>query len=557
MAFDGLLAGAVAIDLNRKLQGAKIEKIQQPETDEIIMQLYCPADGKRRRLLLCVSPQGARVHLTQLYKENPKEPPIFCMVLRKHIQGGRIAAVNQVSSDRIIRFDIETISEMGYSTNKCLVCETMGRHSNIILLDSESDKIIDSAKRISIDLNRYRQILPGMPYLPPPGGEKKNYWTLKDGDFEKISEIQGVGRAVAAEFEADPAMIFEVQEDLLAGNFRPAVYIDDRETPFEVHAFPLRKLSESSKVLAFEEIGDALDYYYDNRVETNRLLQRAESFTKSVDRLIDKQLLKKQRLLEEIQMNEKADEYRLKGELLNANLHAVKPGDKSVSVVSYYDGSTVVIELDERFSASKNAQNYYKKYSKAKSGRKINLARLEECKADIEYLESVRDQIEISDSYEELELLKNELVREGYIRPHKTKERKRALSKPKPRRFTLPCGLNLLVGRSNSENDYLSFKLGKKSDYWFHTKDIHGSHALLLTEGEAPGEDAIFQAAAVAAWFSKARNSENVPVDYLPLKYLKKPAGAKPGMVVFTNNRTVWVNPIDPLQWHSGIVNSE
>ncbi len=551
MAFDGLLMGAVAIDLQSKLQGAKIGKIQQPETDELIMQLYCPADGKRRRLLICISPQGARLHLTKLHRENPQQPPLFCMVLRKHIQGGRIAAIKQISSDRILRLNIETVSEMGYSANKCLVCETMGRHSNIILLDSESGKIIDSAKRISIDLNRYRQILPGMPYIPPPEGDRKNFWTVDKKDFEKISEIQGVGRAAAAEFEADHDMIFEVRDNLLQGNFSPAVYLDKLEIPCEVHAFPLKKLSESCKVLPFEEIGDALDYYYSNRVETSRLLQRVQSFSASVNKLIDRHLLKKQRLLEDIKMSEKADIYRLKAELLNANLHAVKPGDKSVSVVSYYDGSSVVIELDERFSASKNAQNYYKKYSKAKSGRKIKLARLEECNASIDYLESVRNQIAISESYEELELLKNELIREGYIRPHKTKERKRAVSRPKPRRFRLPCGLDLLVGRSNSENDYISFKLGQKSDYWFHTKDIHGSHALLLTGGESPAEHAILQAAAVAAWFSKARNSENVPVDYLPLKYLKKPAGAKPGMVIFTNNRTVWVNPVNPLCFSS------
>ncbi|MBQ2228733.1 MAG: NFACT family protein, partial [Firmicutes bacterium] len=291
-----------------------------------------------------------------------------------------------------------------------------------------------------------------------------------------------------------------------------------------------------------------LDFFYSHRKETNRVMQKSEGFAKSVSTLVDKLLLKKQRLLEDIQKAENADIYRLKGELLNANLHLAKTGDKRVTVTSYYDGQPVTIELDERFSPARNAQNYYKKYAKAKTGKKEKLIQLEECEKDIEYLSTVQDQISLSSTYEEMELIRDELIREGYLRGRQAKDRKRAAAKakPKPRRFTLPCGREIAVGRNNAENDYITFKVGGKTDYWLHTKDIHGSHVVLFMNGDTPGEDEIYEAAAVAAWYSKGKESQNVPVDYVPLRYVKKPSGAKPGMVIFTNNRTVWVDPKDP-----------
>lgn len=549
MAYDGIMTGAIARQLAEELAGAKIEKVQQPETDEIIMQINCPKIGKRQKLLLCVSPQGARVHFTKHSYENPAEPPVFCMVLRKHLQGGRIVSVTQLQTERIINFDVETVNEMGYSVNKRLVCEIMGKHSNIILLDTVSGKIIDSIKRVSIDVNRYRQILPGMVYVDPPSQQKKDFWTLTEEDAKDIKSIQGMGSSTAYEFEGKPEHLLKVRDDILSGKLAPAVYSDERGVPRDFHVFPLTRLEEVCTKKEFEDLGDALDYFYNGRKETNRIMQKSESFSKSVGNLLDKQLLKKQRLLEDIKKADNADIYRLKGELLNANLYLAKTGDKAITVTSYYDGSSVTIELDERFSPARNAQNYYKKYAKAKSGKKEKLIQLEECQQDIKYLESVLGQISIAGSYEELELIRSELIREGYLRGRQVKDRKAAKAKPKPRRFKLPCGLEAAVGRNNTENDYLTFKIGQKTDYWFHTKDIHGSHVVLFTDGKQPGEDEIFQAAALAAWYSKGRDSENIPVDYVPLRYVKKPNGAKPGMVIFTNNRTVWTNPVDPESW--------
>ena len=550
MAYDGFLAGAIARQLSSELQGAKIERVQQPEVDEIVLQVFSPVSGLRRKLLICTAPQGARVHYTKLPYENPKDAPNFCMLLRKHLQGGRILSVNQPATERILEFHLETINEMGYSVNKILICELMGKHSNLILVDEASGKIIDGIKRISIDVNRYRQILPGMLYVSPPPQDRQDLWTAEEGSVSDIKQIQGLAAATAAEFEEDVNALLQVRDDVLKGNIDPSVYLDANGMPRDVHIFFMKKMAEVCTVRHFEEIGDALDFFYSHRKETNRVMQKSESFAKSVNGLVDKLLLKKQRLLEDIQKAENADIYRLKGELLNANLHLAKTGDKKVTVISYYDGQPVTIELDERFSPARNAQNYYKRYAKAKTGKKEKLIQLEECEKDIEYLSTVQDQISLASTYEEMELIRDELIREGYLRGRQAKDRKRAAAKakPKPRRFTLPCGREIAVGRNNGENDYITFKVGGKTDYWLHTKDIHGSHVVLFMNGEVPGEDEIYQAAAAAAWFSKGKDSQNVPVDYVPLRYVKKPNGAKPGMVIFTNNRTVWVDPKDPAE---------
>ena len=548
MAYDGLLAGVIARQLNQELQGAKIERVQQPESDTILMQIYASASAQRKRLLLCTSPQGARMHFTKLAYENPAQAPSFCMLLRKHLQGGRITGVEQPQTERIIRMRIETINEMQYSVNKLLICEMMGKHSNLILIDETSGKIIDSIKRISIDVNRYRQILPGMYYLAPPSQDKIDFWTAEPQSNNEIASIQGLSASSAAEFEDDAERLYAVRQDLIAGKLHPAVYCDGNGNPVDVHCFPMKRLEEACEVHAFEEIGDALDYFYAQRRETNRLTQKKEGFTRSVAALSDKILLKQQRLLEDVKRAEQADIYRLKGELLNANLHLAKTGDRSVTVTSYYDGERIEIELDERLSPARNAQNYFKKYAKAKSGKKEKLIRLEECEKDLEYLRTVQDQILLAESGEEIELIREELIREGYLRARQTKEKQKAAAKfkPKPHRFTLPCGKEIAVGRNNSENDHITFKVGGKTDYWLHTKDIHGAHVVLFMNGETPGEAEIYEAAAAAAWFSKAKDSQNVPVDYVPLRYVKKPSGAKPGMVIFTNNRTVWVDPKDP-----------
>ena len=519
MAYDGLLAKAVCNELAEKLEGSKIEKISQPETDQIVLQIRT-FEG-RVKLLADISSQGSRVQLTENDFENPSEAPVFCMLLRKHIQGGRIKRVYQIDTERIIVLEIETVNEMGFSTLKKLVLETMGKYSNIILLDGSSDRIIDSIKRVSIDMNRYRQILPGLGYVQPPKG--------------KLANEMGYGpaAAIAVESGADP------------GRLIPTVWIDDNGVAKDVHVIDLCQYRGVYEEKRFDSIGEALDFYYKNRFETNRVSQKAASLTRQVNSLIEKHELKVSRLLDEIKKSEEADIYRIKGELLNANLHLAAPGAKSVDVISYYDGEKVTIELDEKLSAAKNAQSYYKKYAKLKASKKEKLAQLEESNKEIDYLKTVQAEVSLAENYAEIDAIKEELYTQGFIRINKTEKRNKK-AKPQPRKFKLSTGHTVLVGRSNTENDYITFKLAQKGDYWLHTKDIHGSHLILQMNGEEPEEEDIYESAAIAAWYSKGKDSDKVPVDYVPVKYVKKPTGARPGMVVFTNNKTVWVKAEQP-----------
>ena len=527
MAYDGFMTAAVLSEIRNSLKGSKIEKITQPESDQTVMQIRTSAG--RKKLLLDVSPQGSRVQYTELDFENPQTAPNFCMLLRKHIQGGVITNVRQHGMERLVELDISTINEMGYSQLKRLIVETMGKHSNIVLADAESGKIIDSIKRVSIDINRVRQILPGVIYEYPPAGN--------------LANNRGYGPATNAAIE-NGAVLPELPEESPDG-VKTYVYVDKDGKPKDFHVFRMPQYGSEFEEKEFQSLCVAMDWFYSKKQATNRQMQRASDLSRHINSLIDKYLLKKQRLLEEIRKADDADIYRLKGELLNANLHLAEPGARKVKVVSYYDGSELEIELDEKLSAAKNAQAYYKKYAKLKSSKKEKEAQLTECEADIDYLQSVQAMAHNAATGEELDALRDELASEGFVR-QRAEQKKKKKSKPSPRRYKLPSGLEVLVGRNNSENDYITFKLAQKTDWWFHTKDIHGSHVILVCNGTDPSPEDMYGAAAIAAWFSKGRDSQNVPVDYAPARHVKKPSGAKPGMVIFTNNGTVWIDPKDP-----------
>ncbi|MCF0149961.1 MAG: fibronectin/fibrinogen-binding protein, partial [Firmicutes bacterium] len=421
MAFDGIMAAAVARELSLQLAGARIEKVQQPEPDQIVLSVSTVKNG-RKKLLINMSSQAARVHFTQLAYENPAVPPAFCMLLRKHIQGGRISTVEQVETERILQFQIETVNEMGYSVSKCLIAETMGKHSNLILTSLEDGRIIDAIKHVSIDVNRYRQILPGLPYCMPPSQGKLNFKTAgRDELLGRIAEERSVAKAVQGFSPALENQLFRdgqaavdpqgcadgvlaLRDAIEAEELCCRVYLSPDGSVKDVHAVLLPAYSENLDYKEFDNPDEAMDYFYSRRLDSNRIMQRAQDLERTVGGLISKLLLKKQRLLEEIKAADEADTYRIRGELLNANLHLAKPGARSVKVISYYDGQEVEIPLDERFSAAKNAQNYYKKYSKLKSSKKEKLAQLAECEDEIAYLESVTALIPGADTYEELEL---------------------------------------------------------------------------------------------------------------------------------------------------------
>lgn len=580
MAFDGIMMTAIAGELNNKILDGKIDKIYQPETEELIFNIHT-RNGNLRLLLSCAS-SHARVHLATKTFENPEVPPAFCMLLRKHLQGGRIVRIAQKETERILEFYIQTIDELGFSLNKRLVVEVMGKHSNIILCDEKTGKIIDSIKRISIDVNRVRQILPGKVYEYPPAQEKVPLDNVDErlinelteealrggGELSKklLNTLQGISPAVAdtlaekAEtvdtskvgetiYESINGIRKELENISLGhGRIPTKVYLDEKGTPVEFHLMPLAAYEGCCEKKEFLSVSEGVEYYFINKSSSNRVRQKSGDLERAVRASLEKLYLKKQRLSEDLLKAENSEDYRLYGELLTANIHLVKPGDKKVTVINYYDGKEITIPLDIRFSASKNAQNYFKKYGKAKTAIKEKGLQLAENDKDIEYLESVLSFAENASSIDETEALREELTEGGYLRRRKNNFRMKK-AKPAPYEYHTGEGMRVLVGRNNVENDILTFKTAGSRDLWFHTKDIPGSHVILFTNGVPPeelSEAAIFETAALAAYHSKARASENVPVDYVSVRYVKKPGGAKPGMVIFTNNRTVWVNPALP-----------
>lgn len=559
MAFDGIVTRAMVRELQDRILLGKIEKVYQPEADELVFHIH--TKNGNVKLLASVGSAHARVCFITENPVNPPAPLAFCMLLRKHLQGGRITEITQKDSERIIEISLETLNELGFTMSKKLIFEIMGKHSNIVLVDIASGKIIDSIKRVSFDVNRVRQILPGMIYQYPPAQDKIPFREISADQLEALaadgkSILRSVG-GIAPAFAEELALRAGVQRsgylsDVLAAIESPnhadaRVYLDESGAPIDFYPVALSELEESCRVERFGDLSSAMEFYFGKKESSNQGRQKSHDLIRSVNALLDKMYLKKKRLSEDLLKAENSEDLRLYGELLTANIHLIQPGMKSVEVTNYYDGSTLTIPLDVKLSPSKNAQHYFKKYGKSKTTIKEKQIQLDENEAEIKYLESVLSFLENTDDVVEIESIRAELVETGYVRRRRQaggfKEKK---YKPAPYRYTLSNGMSVLVGRNNKENDILTFKTAGNKDLWLHTKDIPGSHVIVQSGGAELDEEAVWEAAAIAAYHSKARTSENVPVDYVQIKYVKKPAGAKPGMVIFTNNRTVYVNPAVP-----------
>lgn len=569
MAFDGIVMKALAAELKKDLAGGKIEKIYQPDHEQLILHIH--AKGLRKKLYISCASSRAAVRLTETVFENPATPPMFCMLLRKHLIGGRIDDIRQTESERILEIDVRTFDEIGFTVNKRLIIEIMGKHSNIVLLDSASGKIMDSIKRVSGDFNRIRQLLPGKIYEYPPSQEKKDFDRITYEDCLAVvstgrsklagaflAAIMGISPGIAANLaelcehrsdEDAAARVFEaicdMRAHIAAATYTPAVYLTEDNIPTDFHIFPLVAFDRHCKKKHFPDVSTMTEYYFSNKAAADQLRQKGADLQKTVKNSLQKLRLKKQRLCEDILEAQNSEELRLFGELLTANLHNIVPGSSEAVVINYYDNREVRIPLDIRHTPAKNAQMYFKRYGKAHTAVREKTLRLKETEQEIEYLESVGEFIETTDTPAGLEAIRAELAESGYLKKKKgISAAKKA--KPMPYTYTSPSGFRVQAGRNNSENDLLTFKSASSRDIWFHTKDIPGSHVILFTENTALEDIAeadIFFAASIAVLHSKGKNSENVPVDYVPVKFVKKPNGAKPGMVIFTNNRTVWTNP--------------
>lgn len=571
MAFDGIVTTAVVHELQQKLTGGRIDRIYQPSVDEIILQIR---NGREKyRLFISSNPSHAGIYLLEEKDTNPQNPPAFCMLLRKHMQSARIRSIRQVDSERIVEIDTDAVNELGFAVNHRLTVEIMGKHSNIILIDLASGKIIDAIKRLSIDVNRYRQTLPGSTYLQPPSHGKIPYFDLSRDHFRKIMEsngstalekalvstIQGISPLFASEllyradiYGSDPddrqidclfdeltKAVHEVSE----GQSVSSVYLDPTSgAPFEFHALRLTILEDRYLRKEVDSISSACSLYFEGRTSSNRMRQKSSDIRQVISRSLDKLLLKKQRLSEDLLKAEDSEKYRLYGELLTAGLHNITEGRQFAEVDNYYDGTTLRVPLDPRFSAAKNAQRYFKKYSKAKTAVVEKNKQLEETAREIDYLESVLTFVGEASTSEDLDDIRTELAENGYMKKRHVSGRPKK-QKLHPFQYTLSSGLTVMAGRNNNENDQLTFKKASAGDIWLHTKDIPGSHVIVFTEGRTLEAEEIFEAASIAAFHSKAKQSANVPVDYVNVRYVKKPNGSRPGYVIFTHNRTVYVNP--------------
>jgi predicted ribosome quality control (RQC) complex YloA/Tae2 family protein len=553
MAFDGIVTMAIAKELQEKITFGKIEKIYQPESDELVFNIY--TKGGNVKLYVSVNSATSRVHLITSSPANPPAPLAFCMLLRKHLQGARITDVSQKDSERIIEISLETLDDLGFRVSKKLIFEIMGKHSNVILLDISKGKIIDSIKRVSIDVNRVRQLLPGIVYQYPPAQDKIPFKELTEADMANIPldaksiqrSIAGISPALAeeiAQHQNPYEFITHLTSNIEHGNIQPVVYCDEHNVPREFHVTPLREYEHTCSSINFPSLSEAMEYYYDNKQTSNRANQKSSDLIRTISAQLDKLKLKAQRLSEDLLKAENSDDLRLFGELLTANMHSIKAGADKVTLTNYYDNSQITIPLDPRYSPAKNAQNYFKKYGKSKTAIKEKQVQIQANEEEIKYLDSVLSYLENAENVAEIDAIRKELEDTGYIRKRKIPGGFKEKSyKADPIKYTLSSGATVLVGKNNKENDVLTFKTASSKDIWFHTKDIPGSHVILQTGGLEPNDEDIFEVASIAAYYSKGRNSENVPVDYVQVKYVKKPAGAKPGMVIFTNNKTVWVNP--------------
>ena len=574
MAFDGIVTAAVVRDLKEKLTGGRIDRIYQPSTDEIILQIRKGRD--KYRLYVSANTSHAGLYLISEKDTNPQNPPAFCMLLRKHMQSARIRAVCQVESERIVEIDTDAVNELGFAVNHRLTVEIMGKHSNIILIDINTGKIIDAVKRLSLDVNRYRQILPGALYVSPPSHGKIPYFDLSRERFREVmlpskglnldkalvSTIQGISPVFASELlyradiygsDPDESHIDRLYDELMSavreaseGPGLPCVYIDRRTgAPCEFHALDLTILAGRFDRRTTEDISAACDLYFEGRDSSNRIRQKSSDIRRAVSRALDRLLLKKQRLGEDLLQAEDSEKYRLYGELLTASLHKVTEGRHFAEVENYYDGTILKIPLDPRYSPAVNAQRYFKKYSKSKTAVIEKQRQLEETSREIDYLESVVTFVHNAVTSEDLDDIRSELADNGYMKPRHTRGRQKK-QKLHPHRYTLASGLEAAAGRNNIENDQLTFKKASSGDIWMHAKDIPGSHVIVFTGGRPLTAEEIHEAASIAAYHSKARQSENVPVDYVNVRHVRKPNGSRPGFVTFTHNRTVYANPVLP-----------
>lgn len=584
MPLDAICLGAVTDELNEALAGCRVEKVYQPDRDEIVLQTR--GQGGARRLLLSIAAGAPRVHFIDAARENPVAPPMFCMLLRKHVQGAKIAAIVQPAVERMLTIELDTTDEMGVACKKHLICELMGKHSNIILC-GEDNRIIDALRRVDGDLSGKRQVLPGLFYRMPPAQEKHDPFSLSgaglaaatlqaDGeqtlDRYLLGQLLGFSPLLCRELSyratgdaAKPLALLtgeerqrlgQVFDDLIAfireKRWKPFLLTRAEDGGvFDFTFLPVTQYESMMNVSQADSFSALLAAFFEKKGRVERMARRSADLHKTVvnarDRLARK-LAAQQKELDETQNRE---QYKRMGDLITANLYQLEKGMSKARVVDYYaeDCPEVEIRLDVRLTPQQNAQRYFKQYNKAKTAEEMLTQQIERGRADLEYLESVLVSLGEAESERDLSQLREELTQAGVLSNKQTRNKK-LRTKPvqaKPFHYRTSDGFDVFAGKNNLQNDLLTLKTAFKSDLWFHTQKIHGSHVILVADGREPTEQAMTEAAMIAAYHSKARTSSLVPVDYTPVRQVKKPAGAKPGMVIYHVYQTAYVTPDETI----------
>lgn len=572
MSLDGLAIRSLARELRETLIGGRIDKLSQPNPQTLTFQVR--TEQKTHRLLASISPQNARLVLTEERFENPQKPPLFVMVIRKHLSNAIITEIRQLGYERMIEFLLEGKNEIGEKTTFSLLFELMGKNSNIILRRLDN-VILDAMRKVGANTNQYRQIQPGLSYVMPPAQDKVEPFTLTEEAFSSLilslapqtslekallKILGGFGPQSVRELvfragldsdarieylgEGDYRKLFfalnSLKASYLEGTWQAEVRLNEG-IPFAFAPFEL-SLFHAFEKKSYESLSDLLENYYRIKEKDERFTQRKQAILRTVKHEIERCEKKYAIQLATIAKKEETEIYRIYGELLTANLYRVKQGSE-VTLENFYENNTpITIPLDREKSPNDNAQAYFKLYNRAKNGAEQASLHAKATKEELDYLESVTDSLNLATKNSDLSEIRRELGESGYIKKEPVKKKKQEEG------FTLLQkdfdGFNLFIGKNNLQNDYLSLKFAKNKDLWLHTKDIHGAHVIIKQKGQEDfSDEVILHAAELAAYYSKARHSSQVPVDYTLVKYVHKPSGAKPGMVIYTDQKTVFVTP--------------
>ena len=574
MAFDGVLLSGLARELQAVLANGRVDRIHQPETDEI--HILIRNNGRNHKLLLSASASYPRIHLTERNKENPLVPLLFCMVLRKHLTGGRLLSIHQPGFERILEIAFEVPDEMGDRTEKKLIIEIMGRHSNIIFTDKEG-KILDSIKHVGENISRVREVLPGKQYVFPPSQGKSDPLSANSDQMisllasrdhsirpERIlaDTFTGISRTTAEEIcriagcdmvsgrqEADTAekiasafagFLSKVREGL----FQPVILLGEQSKPKDILPFPYG-LFPSEQLKPYPSFSQALDDFFAVRDRMERAQQRTSHLHRVIKNNLDRCTKKLDMQRTEIEEAKKGEIYRLYGELITSNLYNIPSGAKEVALHNYYDpeNEVVLVPMDPTKIPSQNAQAYFKRYSKSKTVLEKQTEFRKETQEEIKYLESLAEHLSMCSNEADLSEIREELVRGGYLRRDSGKGKPKQRMVSMPHHYLSSDGFEIFVGKNNLQNDHLTLKTAGSSDLWLHTKGIPGSHVIVRTLGRPVPEATLEEAANLAVYYSKGSSSANVPVDYCPRKNVKKPGGAKPGMVIYEQYKTIYITP--------------